>query len=256
MNPPIPKSVCKEEMQNAHLDTNEVIIECMTNAHGNKIKRFKPLLIKSELNREYTQHIPSDDNFPAVPEENFTQKREVTVDSCSESISFYDQSNDDRTVTADSNSSAASGFEETPCKWEANSKGIEATLHQIALGPQSAAEGYLTLASHISKVVPYELPQVIAQISPPPMDVPMSNRKALLVDRESKAVNYLLHGEYELNRTSWSKLQKKYNISSNKTYTALKGKGRTGGSQYRQKRKQMVKPVSAASTFHSKTVND
>ena len=37
------------------------------------------------------------------------------------------------------------------------------------------------------------------------MDVPMPIRKALLVDRESKAVNYLLHREYELNKTSWSK---------------------------------------------------
>ena len=27
MNPPIPTSVCEEEMQSAHLDTNEVIIE-------------------------------------------------------------------------------------------------------------------------------------------------------------------------------------------------------------------------------------
>ena len=25
MNPPIPKSICEEEMQNANLDTNEVI---------------------------------------------------------------------------------------------------------------------------------------------------------------------------------------------------------------------------------------
>ena len=30
MNPPIPKSVCEEEMQSAHLDTNEVIIEYIT----------------------------------------------------------------------------------------------------------------------------------------------------------------------------------------------------------------------------------
>ena len=41
MNPPIPKSVCKEEMQNANLDTNEVIIEYMTDAQGNKIKKLK-----------------------------------------------------------------------------------------------------------------------------------------------------------------------------------------------------------------------
>ena len=88
------------------------------------------------------------------------------------------------------------------------------------------------------------------------MDVPMPIRKALLVDGESKAVNYLICGEYELNKTSWSKLQKKYNVSRKKIYTALKGKGRPGGSQYWQKRKQMVKPEATASTSHSETVND
>ena len=39
MNPPMPKSVCEEEMQSTHLDTNEVIIEYITDAHGNKIKK-------------------------------------------------------------------------------------------------------------------------------------------------------------------------------------------------------------------------
>ena len=107
MNPPIPKSVCEEEMQNANLDTNEVIIEYITDAQGNRIKKLKPLLIKSEPDREYTQNIPSDDNLPAVPEENFIQKREVTIDSNSETISSDDESSDDRTITADSNSSAS-----------------------------------------------------------------------------------------------------------------------------------------------------
>ena len=124
------------------------------------------------------------------------------------------------------------------------------------MGLQSAAEGYLTLASHISKVAPYELPQVIAQIPPPPMDVPMPIRKALSVDRESKAVNYLPHGEYELNKTSWSKLQKKYNVSQNKIYAALKGKRRPGGSQYQQRRKQALITETTALTSHSETVND
>ena len=231
MNPPIPKSVCEEEMQNANLDTNEVIIEYITDAHGNKVKKLKPLLIKSEPDREYVHHIHSDNNLPAVPEDNFIQKREVTVDSYSETISS-NVSSDDRTITTDSDSSATSSFEEMPCKWETDSKGIEATLHQIASGLQNATEGYLTLASHISGIAPYELPQVIAQIPPPPMDVPMPVRKALLVDGENKVVNYLLHGEYELNKTSWSKLQKKYNISKSKVYAALKGKGRPRGSQY------------------------
>ena len=81
MNPPMPKAVCKEEMQNSQLDNNEVIVEYMTDAQGNKIKKLKCIFIKSEPNREHTHHVDSNDNFPAVPEENFNQKREVTVDS-------------------------------------------------------------------------------------------------------------------------------------------------------------------------------
>ena len=89
------------------------------------------------------------------------------MDSYSESISSNDEeSSDDRTVTADSDSSATLGFEEVPCKWEANSKGIEATLHQIVAGLQSAAEGYLALASHMSRVAPYKLPHMVVQIPP------------------------------------------------------------------------------------------
>ena len=155
-------------MQNANLDTNEVIIEYITDSHGNKIKKLKPLLIKSEPNRKYVQHIHSDDNLPAVPEENFLQMREITVDSYSETISS-NLSSSDCTVTADSDSLAASGFKKTPCKLDTDTKGIETTLHQIASGLQSATEGYLTLASHMSGIAPYELPQVIAQIPPPPM---------------------------------------------------------------------------------------
>ena len=70
----------------------------------------------------------------------------------------------------------------------------------------------------MSKVAPYELPQVISQIPPPPMDAPMPIRKSLLIDGENKAVNYLICREHELNKTSWSKLQKKYNVSRNKIY--------------------------------------
>ena len=44
------------------------------------------------------------------------------MDSYGESISSNDESSDDRTVTADSDSSATSDFEETPCEWEADSR--------------------------------------------------------------------------------------------------------------------------------------
>ena len=41
MNPPMPKTVCEEEMQNAQLDSNEVIIEYITDAQGNKVKKIE-----------------------------------------------------------------------------------------------------------------------------------------------------------------------------------------------------------------------
>ena len=249
MNPPMPDSVCKEEMQNATIE-NDVIIEYITDAQGRKVKKLKPLLIKTEPDREYIQHICSDDNLPDVPEDNFMQKREVTVDSYSETISS-DSSSDDSTITADPEDSTSS-MEDKSCVWETDSTEIEASLHWIASGLQNAAEGYMTLASHISKLNPYELPQVIAQIPPPPI-VPMPIRKALSVDGESKVVNYLLCGEYEMTNTSWSKLQKKYNLSKNKIYSALKEKRRPGGSQYWQRRKQTIKLKSTTSHTNSGT---
>ena len=199
MNPPMPKAFCEEDIQSAQLDNNEVIIENITDAQGNKVKKLKPIFIKSESDREHTQHVDSDDNLPAIPEENFIQERERMIDSYSEFICLDDDSSDDRTTTADSDSSVVTLFKEIPCEWEADLKGIKATLHQIVAGLQSAAEGYLTLASHMSHVAPYELPQVVAQIPPPPMDVPMHIRKALLIDGESKVVSHLINGGILIN---------------------------------------------------------
>ena len=159
MNPPMPKTVCEEEMQNAQLDSNGVIIEYITDAQGNEVKKLKPVFIKSEPDSGHILHVESDDNLPVVPEENFTRERERMVYSYSQSISSDDDPSDERIMTADSDSSAAAVFEETPIGWEADPKGIEATLHQIATNLQNAAEGYLALASHMSQVAPYELPQ-------------------------------------------------------------------------------------------------
>ena len=165
MNPPMPDSVCKEEMQNATLDNN-VIIEYITDAQGRKVKKLKPLLIKSEPDREYTQHIHSDDNLPNIPEDRFIQKREVTIDSYSETISS-DSSSEDRTITAETKNSMSSMedyIEDSSCIKENNATEIETSLHQIATSLQSAAEGYMSMASHINKLNPYKLLQVIAQI--------------------------------------------------------------------------------------------
>ena len=130
MNPPMPDSVCKEEMHSATTE-NDVIIEYITDAQGRKVKKMKPLLIKTEPNREYTQHIHSDDNLPNIPTDNFIQKREVTVDSYSETISS-DSSSDDRTITAKTENSSTNmedNIEDNSCIKETYATDIEASLH-------------------------------------------------------------------------------------------------------------------------------
>ena len=109
----------------------------------------------------------------------------------------------------------------------------------------------------MSQVAPYELPHVVAQIPPPPMDVPLSIRKALLIDGKSKVVSYLICGEYDLTNTSWSKLQKKYHFSRDKVYTTIKGKRRPKGSQYwkKKKLKKTTKPEAIVSTASQEPLN-
>ena len=231
MNPPMLESVCKEEMQSVTVN-HDVIVEYITDAQGRKVKKLKPLLIKSD--REYIQHIRSDDNLPNIPEDDFLQKREITVDSYSEIISS-ESSSEERTVTANSENSMSSmedNIEDSSKIKENNATEIENALHQIAVSLCSAAEGYMSLASHIKKLDTYELPQVIVQIPPPPIDVPITIQKALDIDGKDKVVSHLLHGEYELSNASWSKLQKKYSLTKGRIYTALKGKRRPGGLQY------------------------
>ena len=90
----------------------------------------------------------------------------------------------------------------------------------------------MALAAQLPNLSPYELPQTIAQIPPPPIDVPIAIRKALAIDGERKTIHNLIHGDYELNNISWNKLQHKYTVSRDTVYTALKGRRRPGGLQY------------------------
>ena len=93
-------------------------------------------------------------------------------------------------------------------KKESNLSEIETALLQIASSLQSASGAYMTLASYIHNLKTSEIPQLITQIPPPPIPVPTPIRKALTIDDEKKVVNYMICGEYELTKTSWSKLQK------------------------------------------------
>ena len=78
----------------------DVVIEYITDAQERKVKKLKPLLIKSEPDREYVHYIHSDDNLPYISEKEFTQKREITVESYSETISSK-SSSEDRTLTVE-----------------------------------------------------------------------------------------------------------------------------------------------------------
>ena len=174
------------------------------------MKKLRPLLIKSEPDREYIHHIHSDDNLPHIPEDNFTQKREITIDWYSETFSS-ESSSEDRTLTTEMENTMSSmedHIEDSSCIKENNGTEIETLLHQIATSLCNAAKGYISLASYIHRLEPYEITTVIAQIPPLPIDIPKPIRKALTIDGEDKVVNHLLHGEYELTNTSWSKLQK------------------------------------------------
>ena len=176
MNPPMPESICREEMQSATQD-NDVVIKYITDAQGREIKKLTPILVKTEPDREYTQHFHSDNELPKVPEECFTQEREVTIASYSETISS-ESSSEDRTLTAETehtSSSMEDHIEDGSCIKENdmvakekirpegdNVSKIELALQQIATSLQHAAKGYLSLATSIPKLEPYELPQIIA----------------------------------------------------------------------------------------------
>ena len=136
---------------------------------------------------------------------------------------------------------------------ENNVTEMESALSQIASSLQSAAGAYMTLASCIHKSEPYEVPQVIAQIPLPPINVPMPIRKALTVDDEDKVVNHVIHGEYELTKTSWSKLQKKYGVTRGRIYAALKGKRMPRCLQYRQLKKRARKLETTTSITSSES---
>ena len=206
MNPPMPESICREEMQSATQE-NDVVIEYITDAQGRKIKKLRPILVKAEPDREYTQHFHSDSELPKIPEECFTQEREVTIASYSETISS-ESSSEDRTLTAETENTSTSMEDhiedrlsiqgndmvtnEKICMKDDNISQIESALHQIATSLQHAAEGYLLLAASLPKVEAYELPQIIAKIPPPPIEVPLFIRKALSFDGEEKVINHIL----------------------------------------------------------------
>ena len=61
-------------------------------------------------------------------------------------------------IYKNSMSSMEDNIEDSSCIKETNAMEIEALLHQIATSLQSAAEGYMSLASHINKLNPYKLP--------------------------------------------------------------------------------------------------
>ena len=114
------------------------------------MKKLNLYFIKSEPYKTYVQHILVMMNILLYQKLISYKNKKITVDSYSESISSDEEASDDRTITADSDSSEVPDFEDTPCKLETSATEIEATLNQIATGLQSTENGYLALASHSS----------------------------------------------------------------------------------------------------------
>ena len=44
MNPPMPDSVCREDMQSATIDNGDIVIEYITDAQGRKIKKIETFI--------------------------------------------------------------------------------------------------------------------------------------------------------------------------------------------------------------------
>ena len=115
-------------------------------------------------------------------------------------------------------------------KKEDNVTEIESALHQIASSLQSTAGAYMTLASCIHNLEPYKIPQVVLQVPPLPISVPVPVGEALTVDGEDGVVGHLVCGECGLTETSWSKLQRGYGVAGGGICSALEGGGMPGGS--------------------------
>ena len=119
-------------------------------------------------------------------------EREKTVDSYSDSVSSDNEPSDVVTILADSDSSKVADFEDAMVGLELDLKNIRNTLCQIVTGLKTALDGNLNLALCIPQLAPYQLPQVITQVPPSPMDMPMLIMKALSVDGESKTLSHLI----------------------------------------------------------------
>ena len=133
-------------------------------------------------------------------ESNLHKKREITINSYSETISSK-SSSEDRTLTAETEETSTSIEEHISNntsinKTEDKVTEVESAWHQIASSLQSSAEAYMTLASHICDLDPYKIPQIISQIPPPPVNISVPMQKALAADTEDKVMNYLICDEY------------------------------------------------------------
>ena len=73
MNPPIPSSVCKEEMQDA--ESNEVIVEFITDSKGNRVKKLKPYLSNLNLIRLMFNMYLVMMNYPLFQKKDLTKNK-------------------------------------------------------------------------------------------------------------------------------------------------------------------------------------
>ena len=108
--PAIPVEIAKEELANVDVDDEQVQIIKMVNKDGKLVKKVRPILIKTELDREHAT-IVSFEKHPG--EVSFTNDEQVPfcttspVEYVEEVTDNEDYKDDDEVISIESNSSAA-----------------------------------------------------------------------------------------------------------------------------------------------------
>ena len=220
----MPKEVADQEMKSA---TEEVTIIEMIDAAGNKVKKLKPIFIKSEPDKEYVQKkapLP-EDKLPPVPEHFFQREKCFEQDL----LTDQDESNDTRST-------------EESTVTDVDPAQMEKALNSIALGLRQAAEGYDVIAKAVKQMEPYEIAGVVKQLPAPAVNVPRELQIAMKEDGPEKVVNRLLYAEHKRDNASYTSLQTKYQISRGKVEYAVKGTKRKGGSNKKQAKKMKDEP--------------
>ena len=228
--PAIPTEIAKEELTNVDIDEEQVQIIRMVDKDGKIIKKVKPILIKKEIDREYTSKVPFEKHTGEISfkdDERVPYRETEPVEYFKEATDDEDYLEDDEILSVESNSSATESmldedFENTDPMM------FDASLMKITDGLRQATEGFEELRQMIPSIPVTDMPKIIEE-TPIPYLTPLSKEmvRALQSVGEEKLVDLVLYEEYQKGATQVS-LMGKYRITRNRLYKVITGTTRPG----------------------------